>query len=350
MSYTSTVRTALLAGLLGLVPAAASAETEITFVMWVGANQEVVPTEVIKAYMEANPDVKINILESNNTIVYPQMVTARRTTPDDPYIHCGLFNVETINNGDVDDLWESLNRERIPNIANVLPGFLRPDDRGVGYQMLGIGLIYNKEKITTPPTSWSDLWDPAYRDRVALWEYDPPPIVMAARLNGGDEYNIDPGFKIWSDNAQNIRAFVDANIALKNLLDSGEAWIAPFYSAIAAIWLDEGGPLDFVIPKEGAVAFPIFLSIIKGVDDAERAVCEDLINQMLAPKESGRYGALTRSVPVVTNAELNEQQQTDPVVSMGMAETAIHLDYVHIAEELAGWRERWDQEVKAKLR
>ena len=344
-----TAGVALVAGLLGFA-SVATAETEITFVMWVGAEQEVVPTEVIKAYMASHPDVKINILESNNTIIYPQMVTARRTTPDDPYIHCGLFNVETINNGDVDDLWESLNRERIPNIANVLPKYHRPDDRGVGYQMLGIGLMYNKEKVATPPTSWSDLWSPPYKDHVALWEYDPPPLVMAARLNGGDERNIDPGFKVWSENAQNIRAFVDSNIALKNLLDSGEAWIAPWYSAIASQWVDENGPLGFVIPKEGAVAFSIFLAIAKGVDDAERAVCEDLLNELLSPAQAGRYGALTRSVPVVTNAELTDRQKTDPIVGLGIAETAIHLDNAYIAQELSGWRERWDQEVKAKLR
>lgn len=349
MRYALTAGAALAVGLLGFA-SAATAQTEITFVMWVGAQQEVVPTEVIKAYMQTHPDVKINILESNNTIIYPQMVTARRTTPDDPYIHCGLFNVEAINSGDVDDLWESLNPQRIPNMANVLPKYLRPDNRGVGYQMLGIGLIYNKEKVKTPPTSWSDLWSPAFREHVALWEYDPPPLVMAARLNGGDEHNIDPGFKVWSENAQNIRAFVDSNIALKNLMDSGEAWIAPWYSAIASQWVDENGPLGFVIPKEGAVAFSIFLSIVKGVDDAERAVCEDLLNELLSPAQAGRYGDLTRSVPVVKNAELTERQKTDPIVGLSLAETAIHLDNAFIAKELAGWRERWDQEVKAKLR
>src|SRR5690349_6910402 len=70
--------------------------TEITFFIWAGSNQGVVPTEVIQKYQEANPNVKINILESNNTITYPKMVAAYRTTPDKPLVNCGFSNVDSI--------------------------------------------------------------------------------------------------------------------------------------------------------------------------------------------------------------------------------------------------------------
>ena len=81
------VATAVAAALLAL-PGAASADhsekTKLTFFMWAGANQGVVPTEVIDAYTEKHPKVEISIIESNNTITYPKMVAARRVTPDDP--------------------------------------------------------------------------------------------------------------------------------------------------------------------------------------------------------------------------------------------------------------------------
>ncbi len=351
MTYTSTARAALLAAFFGAAPVVAfAAETEITFFMWAGSNQGVVPTEVIEAYRASHPDVEINILESNNTITYPKMVASKRTTPDDPLVHCGFFNTDSMNKGDVDEMWESLNPERITNMANVLDDFRRPNNWGIGYQTLGIGLIYNTEAVPTPPTSWSDLWSPAYEDRVVMFDYDTRALTMAARLNGGDEVNIDPGFQVWADNAQNLRALVDSNDALKNLLVSGDAWVAPWFSPIASLWIDEGAPLGFVVPKEGAVAFPIYLTMAQGVDDAERVVCEDLINELLSPENAGRYGELTRAVPVIKNAKLSERQKTDPLLGLGMAESAVHLDYAHIAEESAGWRERWDREVKFKLR
>ena len=79
-------------------------------------------------------------------------------------------------------------------------------------------------------------------------------------------------------------------------------------------------------------------------------VCEDLINDLLSPENAGRYGDLTRAVPVIKNAVLSERQKTDPLLGLGMAENAVHLDYAHIAQESADWRERWDREVKLKLR
>src|ERR1019366_1151504 len=51
---------------LSLSPAAAAEQVKITFFIWAGSNQGVVPTEVINAYRASHPDVQIEILESNN--------------------------------------------------------------------------------------------------------------------------------------------------------------------------------------------------------------------------------------------------------------------------------------------
>jgi putative spermidine/putrescine transport system substrate-binding protein len=64
------------------VQAASDGPVRITFFIWAGSNQGVVPREVFKAYREARPEVTIEELESTNAITYPKMVAARRTTPD----------------------------------------------------------------------------------------------------------------------------------------------------------------------------------------------------------------------------------------------------------------------------
>ena len=62
---------------------------------------------------------------------------------------------------------------------------------------------YFKEKGWAPPTSWNDLKDPKYKKQLVI-----PPInntyglytlVMFARMNGGGEKNIDPGFKVMKE-------------------------------------------------------------------------------------------------------------------------------------------------------
>jgi putative spermidine/putrescine transport system substrate-binding protein len=325
-------------------------DARITFFIWAGSNQGVVPMEVIEQFRADHPNVTIDILESNNTITYPQMVAAKRTTPKDPLVHCGFFNVDAMNRGDIDSMWESLSPESIPNMANVIDGYIRDGNRGVGYQMSGIGLLYNKDRVPEPPTSWTDLWSPEYEGKVVFFDYDTRMITIAARLNGGDEYDPDPGFEAWAGNATNIRALVDSNDAVKNLLVSGDAWIAPWFSSLANVWISEGAPLGFVTPVEGAIAFPIYLTISQGVTDAERVVCEDLLNTLLAPEHAARYGELTYAVPVVENAALSDEQMNNPDLNIEVARNALLFDYAHIAEVSSEWRERWDREVKFRLR
>ena len=82
------------AACLAHAPLPASAQgrepAKITFFIWAGSNQGIVPMEVIEAYRRANPRVTIEVLESNNMITYPRMVASKRTTPDNPIVHCGF--------------------------------------------------------------------------------------------------------------------------------------------------------------------------------------------------------------------------------------------------------------------
>lgn len=341
-----------LLGSTGAATVAANAQepVDITFFIWAGSNQGVVPTEVIEAYKKEHPEVTINILESNNAITYPQMVAAKRTTPDAPLVNCGFFNVDSMTKGDADEMWATIDPAMVPNINNVLPNFRRPDDKGVGFQMSGIGILYNKDKVKEPPTSWKVMWDESSRGRVTMFDYDTRMMSIAARLNGGDEKNIDPGFKVWADNAENFRALVDSNDAVKNLLVSGDAWYAPWFSSLATVWIKEGAPLAFAVPEEGAIAFPIYLTIVEGSTDAQKKVCSDLLNTLLQPDNAGKYGQLTFSIPVVKDAEMTEEQKNSPTLNLEMAEKSIVLDFGHIGRMTPEWRQRWDREVKFKLR
>ena len=75
-------------------------------------------------------------------------------------------------------------------------------DRSIGVGFIATGLAYNKDVFKkngwAAPTSWADLSDPKYKGKVVI-----PPItngyglltlVMTARMNGGGEEKIDPGF------------------------------------------------------------------------------------------------------------------------------------------------------------
>jgi putative spermidine/putrescine transport system substrate-binding protein len=88
--------------------------------------------------------------------------------------------------------------------SELYPAALFKDDKAVAVGQTGTGFMINtkvfKDKGWAIPTSWNDLKDPKFKKQLVI-----PPInntyglyalMMYARMNGGGEKNIDPGFKV----------------------------------------------------------------------------------------------------------------------------------------------------------
>ncbi|HEX9268909.1 MAG TPA: hypothetical protein VF998_03610, partial [Candidatus Limnocylindria bacterium] len=86
-------------------PAGADGPVHLSFFVYVGANQGVVPREVVAEYTKDNPNVTIELYEGTNAETYPKMVAARKTTPDQPIVNFGYVNADANAKGDVDDMW-----------------------------------------------------------------------------------------------------------------------------------------------------------------------------------------------------------------------------------------------------
>ncbi len=237
-------------------------KTKVTMFCYAGYNQAVVAKEVVQEYMKAHQNVEIEVIESSNALMYPKMVAAKKVSPDKPIVNFGFFNADASAKGEIDDMWLPLNPERIPNMRDLREGSVRAGNKGAAISFGFMGIVYNKDIIKdNPPTSWTDIWaNPRYKGKVCLWDYIfPTSLVPAARLNGGSEKNIDPGFKVWSENYEMIGSLETGNEGIKNALLSGKAWIHPDSHSQAYVWgVEEGGPFAYVIPKEGQIAWPIY--------------------------------------------------------------------------------------------
>ncbi len=333
--------------LLGLPPAVAAPKVKLTMFIWAGSNQGVVPREVVARYLRTHPDVEIEFWESNNAVTYPRMIAAKQVDPNKPLINFGYFNVDISNRGDNDDMWISMNPGRIPNMTRVHGTMRRPGNRGVGYGISGVGLMYNKNLVKEPPTSWTDLWNPKWRGKITFFDNDFRPLVLAARLNGGSETNIEPGFRVWAEHAKNIRALANSNDQLLQLLVTGEALIAPWFTSIWKYWEMDGAPLGFAIPKEGLIAFPIYLQIVKGSTPEQIRVAEEIINELLTAENNGRYARLTFGVPSQPEAEVSETVRT--ILNPRLLDSAIWLDWATMGQKVSEWRQRWEREIKSRL-
>jgi putative spermidine/putrescine transport system substrate-binding protein len=79
-------------------------------------------------------------------------------------------------------------------------------------------------------------------------------LVMFARLNGGSEKDIEPGFKVMKEQVNpNVLAYEPSPGKMTELFQSGQAQIAVWGTGRVHSFAITGFPVDFVYPKEGAV-------------------------------------------------------------------------------------------------
>jgi putative spermidine/putrescine transport system substrate-binding protein len=333
---------------------AAQDEVKTTMFVWVGSNQGVVPREVREQYLEEHPNVEIELFEGTNAETYPKIKASLEVTPDEPLINFGFFNIDATTKGTLDDVWLPLDIAKVPNLDNILDAYRRPDDIGVFWGLSGIGLVYHKEEVDPPPSSWHDLWDPKFEGKVAFW--DAPAwsfngLVATARLNGGGEDDIEPGMKIYAEAAESghIHSLFNSNDQLRQLMVSGEVLISVFFKGIIAPWEAEGAPIGYVVPEEGQIAFPLGFQMVRGSDEAQQDVAQDMINRMLDKETLRRYCNLTATIPAGKDIKLDPPYDTDPAYLPEAIEGAMQLDWIKIAEKNEEWTELWNREVVANL-
>jgi putative spermidine/putrescine transport system substrate-binding protein len=355
------------AGMLGLLAAGASAvpglsgcslpgqqeQVNLTHFIWVGGGQGVVPREVVPAYEKDHPNVKIELYEGTNSVTYPKMVAAMEADPNKPLINFGFFNVDATVKGYKAGLWDTLDEKKIPNMKTIYDSYRRPQNKGIGWGLTGIGLIYNTDKVKVPPTSWLDLLDPKYKGKVVSFDYGFNllllPILGAI---GASAKNDEEGWKLITKAAQagQFLSFGASNEDVKAPVVRGDAWIAPWFSSQARIWAkDEKAPIGYVVPKEGQLAFPLYFQIVKGSSPKQVEVASDIINTYLDPTTLSRYCNLTQSIPASKDAVLSDDLKNDPAFMKAAVEKALQADWDTAAERDAEWRKRWDREVKAVM-
>lgn len=147
--------------------------------------------------------------------------------------------------------------EMVPNLRDVDPFFYDAYDRkAIGFNYVENGLAYRSDRVQPPPAAWADMWDPRFRGQLLLPDiaggYFYELVVIAARLHGGSETNLEPGYQALRRLRPNVFRWFRSPNELPALLQRGEATVASMGGARAWQLKDGGAPVEFVIPREGA--------------------------------------------------------------------------------------------------
>ena len=233
----------------------------------------------------------------------------------------------------------------IPNLKNVFPACIDQfKGQGVGMDYLPNGIAYRTDMISKEPKSWGDLWDPAYAGKLIIpdinaigsWEM----LIIAARLNGGDEGNLDPAFKAIRALKPNVRKFYSSTVDLAQLLDAGEAGIAAIAPSNRIFDLiDAGKPIKFVVPSEGASVGMVSYHIAAQSQHID--LCKQFINFALSKRPQEDFCNGMNAAPSTRYAVLSEKAQARvlPIDKMFL------FDWFKIVPQMGALVDRWNREI-----
>jgi putative spermidine/putrescine transport system substrate-binding protein len=245
-------------------------------------------------------------------------------------------------------LLERLNLDMMPNAKDIDAKF-KVQDVGIGFFTYITTLVYNKEIVKEPPKSWRELWNPKYSGKIAI-----PPAghgssyqlaMMAAKLNGGDQYNMDPAWPALEKLKPSV-AYMETNIAiLAELLKNGDVHIVMRLPYYFKEYMEKGYPIGVAnVLMEGIFAFTGCACIVKGHPD-KREVADGFINELLGAEAQARMANLLWFGPTNSKVQLADNVSSNLLHTKAQWDSIIPIDL----DNLANKREEWIQKYTRAL-
>ncbi|MCL2227350.1 MAG: spermidine/putrescine ABC transporter substrate-binding protein [Oscillospiraceae bacterium] len=243
-----------------------------------------------------------------------------------------------------EEMLYELNFSNIPNYTLIDPRFrslaFDPENRfSVAYKVGTTGLIYNSAMIPYEITSWSALFDERFAGQILMFNNPRDAFAVALQYLGYDintinEDEIQEAFELLMEQRSILQAYVMDEIFDK--LESGEAWIGPWYAPDFLTMYAHNPDLRFVRPAEGTNFFVNAMVVPRGSENRTNA--EKFINFMvrtdiaLMNMRAIKYASASYDAAVIFAEELNDLERD--VVFVGPEEYALTEVFYHLPSHI----------------
>ncbi|MDR1827776.1 MAG: ABC transporter substrate-binding protein [Methylobacteriaceae bacterium] len=336
--------TALACSLLAV--SAVQAQQKILTVGGYGGSYEVLLKEKIIPPFEAKYNVKVVYVPGNSTENLAKLQAQKGNQEIDVVLLDDGPMYQADGLGFCAPLTPAKIYDDIYDLAKISPN-------AVGYGIGVTGIAYSedwfKKEGWEPPTSLNDLLDPKYDQIMSI-----PPItnsyglhalIMFARLNGGGEKNIDPGFAVFKDKlAPRVLAFEASSGKMSELFQSGESAIAVWGNGRTKAVTDSGFKLGFAYPKEGSMALMVAACPIVDSDVPEEA--QAFVQYMLEPQNQLPLADNQALAPVNKHAELSAELQAYMPYGEEDIKGLLVPDWKTVNPLRDEWTKRWAREIE----
>ncbi len=245
-------------------------------------------------------------------------------------------------------LWLLLDETKIPNMANLYDN-ARENEYTVWSNVGDYVLAYNSNKIPTPPTSWEDMWDDAYHQKVVLYSFNDTGtlslVLQLAEKYGGGIDNIKPGLDKLVElyKKGNIVAMVAGDAEMQTLMQLEEAWLSMLCNGRVFDLQQKG--VDFVKiarPKEGTYAMISTVQVAKMTKEPDLAM--KFINYVLSPECQEMFAEKTYYAPTVRNAKI--PSELEGILLSGEDIENLYIpDWEKVNEVKEQWVEMWERAI-----
>ncbi len=240
--------------------------------------------------------------------------------------------------------------DKLPNLKEVAARYRTgADGFGVGYLLWSDGLIYNTSTVKTPPASYEALWDPKYAGRIFL----PPPefaeavdlAIIAAKMSGGSQQNIDPGFKKLAELKDRVMTLGENPNQVADLFRTGSLDIGGIYSP--AFFPDQIRKPEYKMGvtygmKEG-FATQLMFTVIPKSHPGDLDLIHAFINHSLDAGVQGRMAADVLNGPVNSKAIIPAESLRYVPSPQQIAEKSVLHDDKSLAVVQAVWIKRYTE-------
>jgi putative spermidine/putrescine transport system substrate-binding protein len=326
-----------------MIATAAWAQTELTVIVYGGSFEEGWKKSVIEPFEKANPGIKVKIA----TGLTQQTIALMRAQKSDVKIDVIMMDEVGAAQAKAEGLYEALVASKVPNIETLHPQFRGPGDTYTKFMYVAQALVWNKNIVKQKPESWTAMWDPTYKSKIAVPDIATSHgsffLLTAADMSGGNVKNTDPAFELIKKLKSNILTFYTQHAQLAQLFTQGEVAMSSWTSDRSQAAIDGGAPLGWTVPKEGAYIIDSTIGIAKGSKNTEAAL--KYVDFVLSEAAQAANAKHTYLGPVNRNVKL------DPAIAAKLPVADLprlkQTDWDFVTTVRPQWTQRWTREIAA---
>ncbi|WP_460141277.1 ABC transporter substrate-binding protein [Pseudomonas sp. S2_E01] len=342
-------RTALLGlSCLGALLSVGQAHAEPTLYLGMngGTMERLYADKVLPAFEKAN-NVKVVIVPGTSADILAKVQASK----GNPQMHVMFLDDGIMYRAIAMGLCDKLQDN--PTLAQI-PVKGRIKDEAVAVSLGVTGLAYNtrlfKEKGWAAPTSWMDLADPRFKDKVVFQSmasstFGLHGFLMFNRIQGGSETNVEPGFKAWPNTVgRNVLEYIPSSAKISEMLQTDEAALFPLTPTQVTALKLKGMQVEYAQPKEGSVVLNVAECAI--ANNTQPELAQKLAAFLLTPEAQAVALEDGDQIPSNPNTPTTDKTRGQVDAMKKYLETAIAVDWDKVNELRPEWNARWNRSIE----